>query len=234
MKALKLFALAALLSSAFLFPAEAQVFSNATKLRDKPICSGQTPTAGQALLWNGTLGCWAPGAVSGGGGSPTYLYFKRAAANIYSGGTGVGATAWQCSTLNACPVPTAINSGSTNTASLHVAAGSSNETSQDSFVSLNAISRLVTASVVFYSADSSHTGSLALSVINVSTGTVSNPTFSTVCASVTLTPTASSDRVTASCTFTPTWAAGDEVFWQIAWTATALTSDLQIDSFGLY
>lgn len=63
-------ALAALLASAFLFPASAQVFTNATKLRGKNVCPA-APTDGQALVWNATTGCWVPGTASGSGGAPT-------------------------------------------------------------------------------------------------------------------------------------------------------------------
>jgi len=62
------FALAALLTSAFLFPANAQVFTNATRLRGKNVCP-TAPTNGQALVWNSTTGCWAPATPSGGSGA---------------------------------------------------------------------------------------------------------------------------------------------------------------------
>jgi hypothetical protein len=46
--------------------AQAQVFSSATKPRDKPICSGITPTGGQALVWSAINNCWAPATISAG------------------------------------------------------------------------------------------------------------------------------------------------------------------------
>lgn len=163
---------------------------------------------------------------SGGGGPATLtrtLYYAPAAKNI----GGVGATGFQC--VANCPVATAITSGSAATASLNVTAGASNQTSQDQFiVPAGYANQQITMEVTFFSADAAHTAAFTLSAASVSTGAVANPTFAAVCSNVTLTPISSSGRATATCTFTPAWAVGDEVFWKIAWDATSLTGPLQV------
>jgi hypothetical protein len=179
-----------------------------------------------ALDSSGTERCTGSGGVVP---AVKTLYYAPAAKNI----GGVGASAFQC--IVNCPVATAINSGSAATASLNVTLGTSNQTSQDQFIVPGGYAnQQITAEVTFFSGDSAHAGSFTLSVINVSTGTIANPTFAAVCSNVTLTPAAASGRTTATCTFTPSWTSGDEIFWKLAWTTTTLTSDLQVLAVRFY
>ena len=48
----------------------AQFGNNAKKIQGMPLCGGVTPTAGQALTWDGSTSCW--GAAGAGSSSAEY------------------------------------------------------------------------------------------------------------------------------------------------------------------
>jgi hypothetical protein len=171
----------------------------------------------------------AGGWLPGGSASTKTLYYAPAAKNI----NGVGASAFQC--VSNCPTAMAINSGSAAVASLHVTAGTNNQTSQDQFiVPVGYGNQTVTLEVVFRSADAAHSATITPSIASVSTGDIANPTFIAAGSAITVTGGAGSGRTVATTTFTPAWSVGDTIFWKLAYTVTNLTSDLEILSVRFY
>jgi hypothetical protein len=81
-------ALAAFAVSAFfaVFPVQAQVFTNATRLRNRPLCNPSAPTSGQALIWNATSGCWGPSAIAGGPAITSTIDLPMGGCNVNSVG----------------------------------------------------------------------------------------------------------------------------------------------------
>lgn len=171
------------------------------------------------------------GAACGTGTSVKNLYSKNAAANI----VGVGATSLQCNSN--CPTPVAINSGSANTATLHVTAATTNQTAQDQFsVPPGFTNQTVTLELAYRSADSTHTTTITPTCIQVSTGDIANPTFAACGSAVVATASASSVRTVSTTTFTPSWTAGNEVFLKLAFdtNTSVMTSDFELISVRLY
>lgn len=170
---------------------------------------------------------------SGGGTSSTSvktLYYAPFAKNI----GGVGAAALQCN--SSCGVPTAIATGSTVTASLHVTGSAM--TVQDSFVlPTGYANQQITIEVIFRCADNTggHTGSATFTSAQVGANAdITNPTLGNSTA-ITLTPSSTaSGRVVASGTFTPVWTDGNTIYWKAALNQNTLTQDLEPLSVRFY
>jgi hypothetical protein len=174
---------------------------------------------------------WHDYGGGGGGTSAKTLYYSPAAKNM----GGVGAAAFQCNAN--CPTPSVsgLTSGSAVMASLNVTAGTTNQTSQDQFIVPAGYSnQQVTMEIAYFSSDSTHSTTVTPTIANINTSGLANPTFAASCSPITATASSSSNRTVSTCTFTPSWAPGDLVFWKLAYSTSSMTQDFRLLSVRFY